>query len=298
MTRKLIVTADDYGMCNAINEAIDECLSAGVVRATCVMANMPARDAAASLRKRFPHASIGIHWTLTQGRALRPASQIPSLVSSDGEFYPVVEFRRRWLLRRVRLSQLRAELRAQYQRFHELAGAPDFWNTHENVHLLPGLFAALVALGRELRIPAMRCHRRLIVLCEGSQARYNLQHPLAWLKGHIIARWSGHAEVEGVLMPDGRTYVRGRGVGPVPIEDVVKRLDWSAVRKAVEMVVHPATAVDERLFGSMTESRVLEYQILRDRELAKRLRHRGVETVGFEVLANHHHSSPSAPSRS
>jgi len=38
---KLIVTADDYGMCPSVNRAIEECLRARTVRVTCVMANMP-----------------------------------------------------------------------------------------------------------------------------------------------------------------------------------------------------------------------------------------------------------------
>src|SRR5262245_21309223 len=42
MHRKLIITADDYGMCEPVNQAIEECLAVGTVRATCVMTNMPA----------------------------------------------------------------------------------------------------------------------------------------------------------------------------------------------------------------------------------------------------------------
>ena len=41
MSQRLIITADDYGLCEQVNQAIEECLSAGTVRATCVMANMP-----------------------------------------------------------------------------------------------------------------------------------------------------------------------------------------------------------------------------------------------------------------
>jgi predicted glycoside hydrolase/deacetylase ChbG (UPF0249 family) len=41
LTRRVIVTADDYGMCDSVNQAIEACLHAGTVRATCVMINMP-----------------------------------------------------------------------------------------------------------------------------------------------------------------------------------------------------------------------------------------------------------------
>jgi predicted glycoside hydrolase/deacetylase ChbG (UPF0249 family) len=286
MTRHLIVTADDYGMCDAVNEAIDDCLSAGALHATCVMVNMPACRSAATLRKRFPHASLGIHWTLTQGRPILPAAQIGSLVTEDGAFHSALELRHRWFTRRVKLDELAAELRAQHGRFCELAGAPDFWNTHQNSHVLPGLFGAFVAVGQALGIPAMRCHRRFDIRPNGSPESYNLRHPLYWLKGRVIARWSRQAEARGVLLPDGRIYTPGYGAGRARIEEIVDRVPWASVRRAVEIVIHPATRVDEGLFGTLTESRVLEYKMWKDRGLVKRLHDHGVEAVGFEILRN------------
>jgi hypothetical protein len=286
MSRNLIVTADDYGMCDAVNEAIDECLSAGALQATCVMVNMPACRSAAALRKRFPHASLGIHWTLTQGRPILPAAQVESLVSDDGTFRSALELRHRWLTRRVKLNELTAELRAQHGRFCELVGAPDFWNTHQNSHVLPGLFGAFVEVGQALGIPAMRCHRRFVIRPDGIPGPYNFRHPLYWLKGRVIARWSSQAEARGVLLPDGRIYTPGYGAGTARIEEIVDRVPWESVRKAVEIVIHPATSVDEGLFGALTESRVLEYKMWRDPGLVKRLHDRGVEAAGFEVLSH------------
>lgn len=40
MSHKLIITADDYGMCQSVNRAIDECIKAKVVLSTNVMTNM------------------------------------------------------------------------------------------------------------------------------------------------------------------------------------------------------------------------------------------------------------------
>lgn len=56
------------------------------------------------------------------------------------------------------------------------------------------------------------------------------------------------------------------------------------MEKAVELIIHPATEVREQLFGTLTESRVVEYQIFKNPQLAERLRRNGVEPVGFEVL--------------
>ncbi len=284
MGLKLIVTADDYGMCGAVNEAIDECLGAGVVRATCVMTNMPAVAAASSLRNRFPQRSIGIHWNLTQGQPILPASEVPSLVSHDGRFHSSSELRRRWLSRRLNLEEVRAELTAQYQRFYELAGTPDFWNTHEDAHVWPGLFETCVALGQELHIIAMRSHRRFTIPRGSTTARYNLFHPLYWLKGQIIALWSYRAESWGISMPDGKIHMPGYGTEQADIASAVKRLQGSGVKQAVELVIHPATAVHEDLFGGLTAKRLLEYKTFRDPGFVKLLRQEGIETAGFEAV--------------
>ena len=82
MTRRLIITADDYGMCGSVNDAIEECLGAGTVRATCAMVNMPLFNATASLRHKFPGCSVGIHWTLTQGKPDSDVSPTPHSVPS------------------------------------------------------------------------------------------------------------------------------------------------------------------------------------------------------------------------
>lgn len=283
MNRRLIVTADDYGMCDSVNEAIEECLAAGTVKVTCVMINMPANERTASLRTRFPHCSLGIHWNLTEGRPILPAVQIPSLVQADGTFHPALQLRRRWSQRRINVGEVQAELRAQHARFCDVAGSPEFWNTHQNFHVWPGLFNVCVAVGRDLGIAAMRSHRRFMVPRAQTARGYYWRHPLFWVKGLVIGRWASRVAAQGTLMPDGRVYMPGYGADPAALEEVVGRLPWGSVKKAVELIIHPATRV-EAMFGALTESRLREYAMYREPGLARSLMRLGVEPVGFEIL--------------
>jgi predicted glycoside hydrolase/deacetylase ChbG (UPF0249 family) len=284
MERKLIITADDYGMCEAINKAIEECLAAGALRATCVMTNMPAYDAVASVRQTFPNVSLGIHWTLTDGRPVLPPSQVPTLVTRDGNFLSAMELRRRWLRRQINVAELNVELRAQYQRFREVAGSPDFWNTHENFHVLPGLFTTCVSLGRELHIPIMRCHRRFTIPRDYSLMSYNFRHPTYYVKGWGIGWWSRSAKRQGMLMPDGIVHMPGYEPAINSIEHAISRLPWSTINKAVELVIHPATTSNNKFFRLNAERRVHEYHVFKDPKLLSRLQQINVETVGFEAL--------------
>jgi chitin disaccharide deacetylase len=284
MSQRLIITADDYGLCDSVNQAIEECLSAGSVRATCVMANMPDYRAAESLRRKFPQTSLGIHLNVTQGKPVLPCEQIPSLLNGNGSFCKPSEFRRRWWAGRVKLNELQAELRAQFDRLVEITGPLDFWNTHQNSHVFPGLFHAFVNLGRELKIPAMRCHRRMTVPHGSTPLRYNLKHPQYWLKGQVISWLCLQAQSRGTIMPDARLYTPGFTGTRESLEKVIENIPWHKVRRAVEIVTHPATAVNGKLFGELTESRVREYKILRDPTLINRLRQASVEPSNFDSL--------------
>jgi hypothetical protein len=286
MSRKLIITADDYGMCDSVNQAIEECLAAGAVQATCVMANMPMFPAAARLRSKFPQSSVGIHWTVTEGRPVLTPSQVPSLVNREGNFHPTSELRKRWLRRQVEVTELRNELRAQYLRFSQIAGEPDFWNTHQNVHVFPGLFKVYVATGQELGIAAMRSHRRFTLPRNQSSTRYNLFHPIYWLKGLGIAWWSGRVESQGMFMPDGILHTPGYGTDQASVEEVASRVPWVSVGKAIEWVIHPATTSQEKLFHRHGERRVLEYKTFREPCLGTRFCRLGIELAGFRVLRN------------
>ena len=62
MAKKLIITADDYGMCDSVNRAIEECIAKKVVLSTNVMTNMECAADAATLREKYPYVSIGIHY--------------------------------------------------------------------------------------------------------------------------------------------------------------------------------------------------------------------------------------------
>ncbi|MGH7797808.1 MAG: carbohydrate deacetylase [Candidatus Binatia bacterium] len=284
MNKHLIITGDDFGLCAAVNDAIEECLAAGTMGATCVMANMPACPQSAGLRAKFPRASIGVHWNLTQGKPLLGAKSVPSLVDGNGQF--AGSLRRRWLMGQLQVAEMRAELVAQYERFCALAGDPDFWNTHQNVHVFPGLFQFFVALGNQLKIPAMRSHERVTLPARGTVLSYDLRHPSYWLKGRVIRRWSRAARARGTRMPDGRLYLPGHEAGKYALPVLLERLNWRHAGSAVELVIHPAKELDARLFGGLTESRLREYELFRDPRLAAKLKRAGVGVVGFDALSH------------
>ena len=92
--KKLIITADDYGMSRAVNDAIDAGIDAGLITSTNVMVNMPFFKEALKLKDKAG-VSVGLHWVLACGKPILSSKEIPSLVASNGEFYSYPEFRAR-----------------------------------------------------------------------------------------------------------------------------------------------------------------------------------------------------------
>src|SRR5262245_25816394 len=86
-SRRLIVTADDFGLTQTINEAIGKAHRQGIVTSASLMATSGAFDSAVDILRRNPGLDAGLHLNLTEGRPVTAPSQIPSLASSDGFLY-------------------------------------------------------------------------------------------------------------------------------------------------------------------------------------------------------------------
>ncbi|MFN8371686.1 MAG: polysaccharide deacetylase family protein [Anaerolineae bacterium] len=117
--RLLILNADDFGMCHAINEGILRCITQGVVRSTTLMVPCPWALHAMNQLRAHPEITFGIHLTAIcdgvdyRWKPLTARDKVPSLVDETGYFY---RFERMAdLFAQVELAQLELEFRAQIE---------------------------------------------------------------------------------------------------------------------------------------------------------------------------------------
>jgi hypothetical protein len=117
--RLLIINADDFGMCNAINEAIIRALEEGIVRSTSLMVACPWGLQAMRFLADHPEIPFGIHLTVicdADNYTWGPVTsweKVPALVDRAGNFYSEESFPR--FLDRDALNQLEVEFRAQIE---------------------------------------------------------------------------------------------------------------------------------------------------------------------------------------
>jgi chitin disaccharide deacetylase len=117
--RLLIINADDFGMCNAVNQAIIRTLKGGLVRSTTLMVPCPWAFHAMHFLSDNPETSFGIHLTAigdsvdNRWRPLTSREKISSLVDKAGYFYCFDRMRE--FLAQVKLDQLEVEFKAQIE---------------------------------------------------------------------------------------------------------------------------------------------------------------------------------------
>jgi hopanoid biosynthesis associated protein HpnK len=154
---RLIVTADDFGLHEAVNEAVERGYREGVLRAASLMVAAPAMLDAVERARRLPGLAIGLHLVLADGQAILPPARIPDLVDAHGRFNGAMVRNgfRFFFLPRVR-RQLAAEIRAQFEAFAATGLPLDHVNAHKHFHLHPTIFSLMLSIGREFGLRAVR----------------------------------------------------------------------------------------------------------------------------------------------
>jgi hopanoid biosynthesis associated protein HpnK len=155
--RLCIITADDFGLHPAVNEAVEVAHRSGVLSATSLMVGAPAAQDAARRARALPALHVGLHLTLADGRAVLPQRQIPDLVDADNRFHDnmVGAGWRFFAVPRVR-RQLAAEIQAQFSAFAALGLTLDHLDAHKHFHLHPTVLSLAVRIGRDFGLRAVR----------------------------------------------------------------------------------------------------------------------------------------------
>ena len=227
----LLVAADDYGLTDATCDAILDASARGVVTATSVLAVAPAA------RRRLgdlasADLSVGVHLAVVgEDRPLLGAGEIPTLVDAGGRFA------RSWrslvprlAAGRVDLEDVRRELTAQLDLVAERASVRHL-DTHQHLHLWPGIGEVVVSLAAERGIARVRVPRPTRASVRNLAIR------------RLADRLARHVDEAGLRRTD-----RFRGLdeaGRWSTASLVAALEDLGTRAgSVELNLHPGAATD------------------------------------------------------
>jgi predicted glycoside hydrolase/deacetylase ChbG (UPF0249 family) len=151
--KRLIISADDFGYCDGVVQGIIELHQGGLITSTSCMTNMPAWPQAAAHLREHPELGAGVHLVINEGQPVLPAGKVQALLGDDGQFLNDGQIIRS--LRPGTTAQLRAELRAQIERFAKDVGRlPDHLDSHCAVsYVRPDRFNVALELAAEYELP-------------------------------------------------------------------------------------------------------------------------------------------------
>jgi hopanoid biosynthesis associated protein HpnK len=289
--KKLIVNADDFGLTDGVNRAILEGHNNGIITSTTLMANGMAFDSAVAASSTTPALGVGVHLNLTQGRPVTPASQVPSIVTSDGSLYPGPGILARQILsRRVKAGDVETELRSQIEKVASSGIRITHLDSHKHIHLLPPVFNVVVKLAREYGIDCIRCPIEhapgaLGPLLSGQSGwpRMARQYLLSRGLSTLAGLQANKVTDAGLHRPE---HFYGLSQTGFLDATILAQLLRALPEGTSEIMCHPGY-VDEALMGTRTRLQVereAELDALTKKDIRELVREMGIELVSYDKL--------------
>jgi hopanoid biosynthesis associated protein HpnK len=240
VSKRLIVSADDFGLSPEVNEAVERAHRDGILRAASLMVNAPATRDAVERARRTPGLSVGLHVVLVHGRPALPAEQVPDLVDSRGEFpTDLVRAGFRFFFHPRARRQLDAEIRAQFERFAATGLVLDHVDAQCHMHVHPTVFDLLLEIGRDYGMRAIRIPREpLFPAYRAGGDRLGARIGNALLTQPWLALMRARARRNGVASND---YAFGVNDAGAMTEERVLALVERLPDGVTEIFFHPAT---------------------------------------------------------
>jgi predicted glycoside hydrolase/deacetylase ChbG (UPF0249 family) len=176
MPRRLLITADDFGIGPDTSRGILDLAERGAITSTVMLVTSPyAEEGVRQWQQRGRPLELGWHPCLTLDAPILKPGEVPTLVDSNGKFLPLGSLLKKLILKRVNAQQIERELQAQLRRFIDLAGhEPRNVNGHHHVHIFKPVAAALAnILQKQSTVPYVRrvVERRTLLKVKGARIK-------------------------------------------------------------------------------------------------------------------------------
>ena len=224
--QRLIVTADDCGMSEGINQATYDLHKRGYISAASVMTNFPGYRHALELFSDCPELDVGVHLSLTDGFPVdRRGPRHSHLLKDDHSFRNKFSLYLRGLFfSKDTIRWIRNELDAQLRRLVEAGAQPRHISTHHHFHSLPILREIVHELAAVYQVDWVRGHSFRATISPHA----------------ILPRRQAQSGRYGFFMPDYMTGIQG-WISRSPAEFAGR---VGSLPGMVEIVVHPGSATD------------------------------------------------------
>jgi len=279
---KLILHADDFGLCREITNDIMDCIDRGVIYRTSVICNT---DGVAHASEMFNKAGacfeVGLHLNLVEGKPVSAQGEVNLLVElSSGEFrYGFLSLWKDYVLggakkRKLLKAQIKTEIENQiriFDRFFNRNGTTLHIDGHTHVHMLPFVLDIIIDLSRKHNIRSIRLPNERFFTSKKSL----LHHLPVNMVKHIVLNILSKTQVRKIkraglkhndyfigILSSGE--MNGHNLLPA-----LKALDGIGDDKIVEVLFHPGGVRHRNHVDWTTNEQFIDYYSDRKRRKEK-----------------------------
>jgi chitin disaccharide deacetylase len=288
----LIINADDLGIHPSINAGIVSAYRRGTLTSCTMLMTTAYLDETVRDYVRPQALPIGVHLSLTLGKAVAPRGEVADLIDDDGNLKLAAD---RLILASfkgergaARLRQIRREFEAQLALSRDHGLRPTHADSHQHVHMNPAIFRLLEELLPRFGIDRLRWSREPFhgfVLGPDLPELIRRNNLAKW----ALLRWRA-AQLRPALATTDEFF------GVLYSGAVTKRAMLSVLRAAVpgrslEICIHPGfpAPADVRDYPRpgynafiSAPARLVEHDVLADAEIAALVRQRGLKLRSFD----------------
>jgi hopanoid biosynthesis associated protein HpnK len=210
----IIFSADDFGLTETVNEAVERAHREGVLGQASLMVAAPAAADAVRRAHAMPALNTGLHLVLVDGDSRLGHGRLPTITGPDGRFSrDQARLGVKYFFSVAARRELRAEIRAQFAAYAATGLPLHHADAHKHMHLHPTVAKYMIAIGREFGLTRLRVPAEPPAVLEragerpgfGARALYAWSRVLRRQAGALAAaeqvfgiRWSGHMTLERV----------------------------------------------------------------------------------------------------
>ena len=214
----IIFSADDFGLTQSANEAVEIAHTKGCLTQASLMVAAPYGADAVARARRLPSLKTGLHLVLVDGDSLLGRSRLPHITTPDGKFrrdQTALGFQ--YFFSGASRKELALEIRAQFAAYTATGLPLHHADAHKHMHLHPTVAALMIGIGKEfglsrIRVPAeppgilQACGEKITFADRALYTWTRILRAQAKRAGlattdHVFGiKWSGHMTAERIKL--------------------------------------------------------------------------------------------------
>ncbi len=277
---KVIFHGDDFGLTSGVNEGIIQSYREGLLTSASLMAGGEAVQEAISLAKDNPGLDMGVHLVLCDEPPVLRPEDLSSILSSDSCFPSRNHLLKAIVTRKIDYREVEAEWNAQVEKVLNAGIQISHLDSHQFVHLFPGLLDVCLNIVKKHDIPFVRGSINDPPSIETGVTRFIQWTGLTlWTRSFVSRSLPSHAKV----LPSVGFLAAGGRLNRDALLKTLEALRSKKSARAVEVILHPGTG-DAHTFNKYRHwgyDWKKDLDLLTDRALKKDLALRGIRTTSF-----------------